>query len=206
MGLFSWLKNIFSNNGSEIRLGFYGAPNAGKTSLANKISMDWLGEEVGKASEVPHETREVQKKEKVRVEADGKELSMNLLDMPGISTHIDYKDFSEHKIKGKKAKERAKEATAGVIEAIKWLDDVDVVLAVMDSTDDPYNQVNITILGNLEARKIPIIIVANKTDLKKSDVKRIRDAFPQHTVIPVSAKTGKNLEELYKTIAEVKGN
>ena len=206
MGLFSWIKNIFSGNSSEIRLGFYGAPNAGKTSLANKISMDWLGEEVGSVSEVPHETREVQKKERVKVESNGKELTMNLLDMPGISTHIDYKDFAKHKIKGKKAKDRAKEATAGVIEAIKWLDDVDVVLAVMDSTEDPYNQVNITILGNLEARKIPIIIVANKTDLKKSDIKRIKDAFPQHQVVPVSAKTGKNLEDLYDAIADAKAN
>lgn len=206
MGIFDWIKKIFTNNSSEIRLGFYGAPNAGKTSLANKISKDWLGEEVGSVSEVPHETREVQKKEKVEVEANGKEISMNLLDMPGISTHVDYSDFEDYDMEDEDAKKRAKEATEGVIEAIKWLDDVDVVLAVMDSTKDPYNQVNITILGNLEARDIPIVIVANKTDLEDSDVKRIRDAFPQHTIVPVSAKTGDNLSKLYNSIADVKNN
>ena len=62
------------------------------------------------------------------------------------------------------ARRRAKEATEGVIESIKWLEDIDGVLLVMDSTQDPFTQVNVTILGNLEARNLPVLIAANKID------------------------------------------
>ena len=74
------------------------------------------------------------------------------------------------KLKKKAAQKRAKEATKGVVEAIKWLDDMDAVVVVVDSTQNPYSQVNITIVGNLVAKKIPVLVVANKIDLKKSDV------------------------------------
>lgn len=59
-----WFRNIFKRK-KVIRLGFYGPPNVGKTTLANKISMDWAGEPIGKVSEIPHETRTVQKKERI---------------------------------------------------------------------------------------------------------------------------------------------
>ncbi len=65
----------------------------------------------------------------------------------------------------KKARLIAKEATKGVIDAIKWLDDMDAVLIVLDSTLNPYSQVNITIIGNLAARNIPVLIVGNNVDL-----------------------------------------
>src|SRR5512137_1284633 len=109
--------------------------------------MDWTGEPVGTVSEVPHETREVQKKEKVTVKVGGKKIVMNLLDMPGISTKIDFEEFMQYGFSAEDAKQRAKEATKGVIEAIKWLENVDTALVVMDSTRDPYTQVNITIIG-----------------------------------------------------------
>ncbi|MFH1258018.1 MAG: Era-like GTP-binding protein [Candidatus Micrarchaeota archaeon] len=196
-----WLSNLF-NKRKVIRLGFYGAPNAGKTSLANRISMDWLGEPVGKVSEIPHETREVQKKEHVVVKSHGRELIMNLLDMPGIATKVDYRDFTAYGLKKDEAQQRAKEATKGIIEAIKWLENVDAALVVMDATEDPFTQVNITILGNLEARKIPVIIVANKTDSKKAKPDKMKEAFPQHHVVQVSALTGDNMNHLYEMIAK----
>ncbi len=185
-----------------IQLGFYGPVNAGKTTLANKISMDWLGKEVGKVSEIPHETRQVQKVENVVVKTNNGSLKMNIVDMPGIATQIDYKSFRRYGIKKEEAKERAKEATKGVIEAIKWLDHVDAVLVVMDSTADPYTQVNVTIIGNLEARGVPAIIVANKIDLPKAKPENIENAFPQHLVVPISASTGENLDKLYEAIHE----
>ena len=98
------------------------------------------------------------------------------------------------------AKKRAKEATQGVIEAIRWLDDMDCVVIVLDSTINPYSQVNITIIGNLAARKIPVLIVANKIDLHKADIKRIEAAFPQYEVVGISAKFGKNIEEFYESL------
>ncbi len=144
----------------------------------------------------------MEKKEKVRLESDGKEISMNLLDMPGISTKVDYKEFMEHGIEEDDAKVRSKEATKGVVEAIKWLDKVDAVLVVFDSTDDPYTQVNVTILGNLEAKDIPIILVANKIDLEDSEPESIEDSFPQYNFTQISAKEKENLDGLYKKIVQ----
>ena len=200
--LSSLIKSIFSKK-KNVRIGLYGPVNSGKTTLANKICMDWIGEEMGRVSVIPHETREIQTKEKVTLKSDGKSLTFNLVDTPGIATKIDFEDFVKYGLRRKQAKQRAKEATRGVIEAIKWLDRVDLVLVVLDSCLDPLNQVNITILGNLDARKVPFIIVANKVDLKTSKASRIRSAFPNYKTVGVSAKTGFNIEELYKTIVDV---
>jgi len=188
---------------THIKLGFYGPPNAGKTSLANRICQDWLGEKMGPVSKIPHETREIKVKEKVNIKHKRRELSFNLIDTPGIATKIDYEDFLKFKLTKKKAKERAKEATKGVIESIKWLDDMDAVLIVLDSTLNPYSQVNITIIGNLAARDVPVLIVANKTDLKKSKVKKIEEAFPQYDVVGISALKGTNVEEFYESLFRV---
>lgn len=190
---------VFKKKG-EIKLGFYGPPNAGKTSLANRITQDWIGEDLGSVSKVPHETRNVQFKEKVFIERDGKKIEFKLVDTPGIATKIDFEDFVKMGVKKKKAKSRAKEATQGIIESIKWLDDMDAVIVVLDSTTNPYSQVNITIIGNLVARKIPVLIVANKIDLKKSDVKKVEGAFPEYEVVGISAKDGKNVEEFYEAL------
>ncbi len=191
--------SLFSKK-KNIKLGLYGPPNAGKSTLANRICKDWLGEEMSSVSSVPHETREVQVKEKIEIKSKGKSLRFNLVDTPGIATKIDYEDFLKHKMSKKIAKDRAKEATKGVIDAIKWLDSMDCVLVVLDSTENPYSQVNITIIGNLAARNIPVMIVANKMDLKKSDLKRIESAFPQYPVIGVSAHKGNNIESFYESI------
>lgn len=200
-GFFNWFLGLFGFR-KKVSLGIYGAVNTGKTTLANKISLDWAGEPVGKVSVIPHETREVQKKEKVEINLGKKKVLINLLDMPGIATKVDYRSFLRYGLSRKAAKKRAKEATDGVIEAIKWLSNVDTVLAVMDSTKDPLTQVNITLLGNLEARKIPVIIVANKIDKKRAKPKRIRDAFPQYPVVAISALKGTKMNDLYHAIAK----
>jgi hypothetical protein len=195
-----FLKNLFRKK-KHIRLGLYGPPNGGKTTLANRICQDWLGEDMGTVSNIAHETREIQIKEQINIKNDeGKEISFNLVDTPGIATKIDYEDFIKAGMKEKDAKSRAKEATKGVIDAIKWLDEMDTVIIVLDSTIDPYSQVNITIIGNLAAREIPVLIVANKVDLKKSDLKKIESAFPQYEIIGISAKYGTNINEFYNAL------
>ena len=194
------LRGLFKKR-KKLKLGLYGPTNGGKTTLANRICKDWLGEEMGTVSAVPHETREIQVKEEVTIKNKaGRELKFNLVDTPGIATKIDYEDFLKKGMKENKAKERAKEATKGVIDAIKWLDDMDAVIVVLDSTVDPYSQVNITIMGNLQARKIPVLVVGNKIDLKKANLKKLQSAFPQYDVIGISAKYGKYIEELYDSM------
>lgn len=197
------IKRIFYNlfrTRKKIKLGFYGPPNSGKTTLANRICKDWIGEELGKVSKIPHETREVQFKEEVKVKYGNKEIDFTIVDTPGIATKIDYEDFLHYGLDVKEAKKRAREATRGVIEAIKWLDDMDAVVVVLDATKNPYTQVNITIVGNLVARKIPVLIVANKIDLRGAQVKRIEAAFPEYDVVGLSAKFGKNMEEFYESL------
>jgi len=187
----------------HLKLGLYGPPNSGKTTLANRVCKDWLGEKMGTVSNVPHETREVHVKEQLHIKHKKKEMTFNLIDTPGIATKIDYEDFMKHKMSAKAAKQRAKEATKGVIEAIRWLDDMDCVMVVLDATQNPYSQVNITIIGNLAARDIPVLVVGNKIDLKKANLKKIESAFPQYDVIGISAAKGKNMEELYESVIKL---
>lgn len=198
-------RNLFKKK-SHIKLGIYGPPNGGKTTLANRICKDWLGEDMGSVSNIAHETREIQIKEEVNIKSeDGKELTFNIVDTPGIATKIDYEDFMKSGLKEKEAKKRAKEATKGVIDAIKWLDEMDAVIVVLDGTKDPYSQVNITIIGNLQARNIPVLIVGNKIDLKKAKLKKVSAAFPQYKVIGISAKYGNNIDDFYKALFELAG-
>lgn len=205
--MFESVKSFFSSlfpslfqSQDDVRIGLYGPPNGGKTTLANRISKDWMDEDMGSVSEIAHETRQVKVKEEVTIEKDGKSLSFNLVDTPGIATKIDYEDFVEQGMEEDDARNRAKEATKGVIESIKWLDSVDVVIIVLDGAVDPYTQVNISTVGNLEARDIPALLVANKIDLDEADVERVRSAFPQYEVVPISAKDGDNIDTFYEKL------
>jgi hypothetical protein len=195
----SLFESIFGKKG-EIKMGFYGPPNAGKTSLANRICKDWTGQEIGKVSKIPHETRNVQFKEKVEIKNKGKSLMFKLIDTPGIATKIDYEDFMKFGLSKKESQKRAKEATHGVVEAIKWLEDMQAVIIVLDASQNPYSQVNLTIIGNLVAREIPVLIVGNKIDLRKASLKKIESAFPEYDIIGISAKTGQNMEEFYESL------
>mgnify|MGYP006273943497 CR=1 FL=1 len=199
---FSSILNIFSKK-KDVKIGLYGPPNGGKTTLANRIAKDWLNEEVGSVSDIAHETREVTVKEEVAIEKAGKSVTFNLVDTPGIATKIDYEDFVEKGMDEDDAKARAREATRGVIDSIKWLDNVNVVIVVLDSAVDPYTQVNITTVGNLQARDIPAILVANKIDLPDSNLEQIKKAFPEYDVVGISAKTGENVSELYEKIIDI---
>ncbi len=190
-------KDLFSRK-KELKIGLYGPPNAGKSTLANLICKDWLGQDMGSAvSHIPHETREILIKEQISMKKGRRKLDFSLVDTPGIATKIDYEDFMKKGMNKKEAKQRAKEATKGVIDAIKWLDNMNIVVVVLDSTIDPYSQVNITIVGNLQARNIPVLLVGNKIDLKRANIEKIKSAFPQYNVVGISAQYGKNMDEFY---------
>jgi small GTP-binding protein len=199
--IFQGLRSLFGKR--QLTIGIYGPPNAGKTTLANRISRDWTGKPMGKTSEIPHETRKAKERKEVVIGSGKKKISFDIVDTPGIATKIDFHNFvEEYGMEEEKARERAKEATEGVIEAIKWLDNVQGVLLVMDSAVDPFNQVNVTLIGNLEARKLPTIIVANKFDLKEASPATIKEAFPQHPTIPISALKGYGMDNLYKAMVK----
>jgi len=228
-GIFSRLLRALFFRKVTAKIGIYGPPNAGKTTLANRIIHTFVdeNEDMGVSTEIPHETRKAVRKGGILIDLKAKlaqnpylntisnttstpeqtsrekkaKLKLDIVDTPGLATKIDFHDFLAFGMDEKESKKRAKEATEGVIEAIKWLDDIDGVVLLMDATEDPYTQTNIVVIGNLEARKIPVIVAANKIDLADAAPQRIVDAFPQHTVIPVSALKGENMDDLYVEMA-----
>jgi GTP-binding protein Era len=199
------LGRLFADSDQK-RIGIYGPPNAGKTTLANRIARDWTGDAVGPESQIPHETRKTRRKENVEIERDGKTVDIDIVDTPGVTTKVDYEEFLEHDMDEEDAIRRSREATEGVAEAMHWLrEDVDGVLYVLDSTEDPFTQVNTMLVGIIESRDLPVLILANKTDLDASNVKRINDAFPQHETLSMSALEGDNMDGVYDKIAETFG-
>ena len=215
MGLLTDLRSSISRAASVLfaeeeskRIGIYGPPNAGKTTLANRIVRDWTehGDAVGPESHIPHETRRARRKEDIEIERNGRTVSIDVVDTPGVTTKVDYTEFLEHDLEEDDAVRRSREATEGVAEAMHWLrEDVDGVLYVLDSTEDPFTQVNTMLVGIIESRDLPVLILANKTDLEDSNVKRITDAFPQHETLSLSALEGENVDDVYDSIAETFG-
>jgi len=213
MGLFTSLKDsitratdrLFSETDPK-RIGIYGPPNAGKTTLANRIARDWTGDAIGPESHIPHETRRARRKENVEIERNGKSVTIDIVDTPGVTTKVDYQEFLEFDMEKDDAVRRSREATEGVAEAMHWLrEDVDGVIYVLDSSSDPFTQVNTMLIGIIESRDLPVLIFANKIDLDDSSVNRIADAFPQHETVPLSALEGENMDEVYDKIAEYFG-
>ena len=210
MGIFDiFRRKKFSNIIQKIfgkkhaKIGIYGPPNVGKTTLANRILRDWTGDIMGSVSEVPHETRRAKWKNNIKIDNGNSSLTMDIVDTPGIATKIDFKDFmNTYGLTKEESRMRAKEATEGVIESIRWLEDIDGVVLVMDATQDPFTQVNVTIIGNLEARELPILIAANKIDAEDASPATLKSAFPQHPVVPISALTGYNAENLYSNMVK----
>ena len=200
-----FLKAFFRKRTS--RIGIYGPPNAGKTTLANRIVRDWVGDAVGPVSEIPHETRRVRRKENRTITGqNGSSITFDIVDTPGVTTKIDYNEFMEYGLEKEEAIKRAREATEGVAEAMHWLrEDIDGVIYVLDATQDPFQQVNIMLVGIIESRNLPVLIVANKTDLPDASPARIKSAFPQHPVVPISSLEGTNMEELYEKMTEYFG-
>lgn len=196
------LHSLFKRR-KKLVLGIYGAPNAGKTTLANRISMDCKVEPKGTISEIPHETREVVKIENLKLNVDGRTLQLTILDTPGLATKISYKEFLKYGLSELEAVQRTKEAIKGIRKAIESMDEIDAAITVIDSTKMPYEQVSIIIVGTLEAKRKPVIIVANKIDLPEAKPELVKKFFPNHQVIPISALTGQNIEKLYKALANL---
>lgn len=214
MGLLTSIRSTwsswFDNSDEPKTIGIYGPANAGKSTLANQIITDWTPDDEDteelKTGAVPHETRRAHRQDNLVIERDEGTVTINIVDTPGVETTVSADEFVEHdEFDGDKddALERSRQATEGIAEAMHWLrDDVGGVIYVLDSSQDPFTQVNTMLIGIIESRDLPVVILANKTDLEQSSVQRIRNAFPQHPVIPVSALEGDNMDAAYDKFAE----
>ena len=115
--------NPFSRR-SHVKLGLYGPTNGGKSTLANRVCEDWLGEEMGSVSNVAHETREIKIKEQVNIKnKKGKELTFSLVDTPGIATKIDYEDFIRAGLKEKEAITLIKQKLSSTLTFVNFIGD-----------------------------------------------------------------------------------
>lgn len=212
MGFKDWLRAKFSfarlfRRKKGFRMGIYGSPNAGKTTLANAMCRDYTGEVMGTVSEVPHETRRVLTKQQVVMKTAQGSLIVDVMDTPGLASRVDPMDFEiMYNMDEATAAKRAAEATQGILEAIEALDTLDAMLLVLDASDDPYSQVNQVLLTHVQAKKLPMLVVANKIDLPDADANRLRKMFERHEVVGISAKTGQNLDVLYEKLVRTFGS
>lgn len=194
----------FASTSDPKTIGIYGPANAGKSTLTNQILSDWSDEDnFASMSDVPHETRRAKRSDEIVIERDDNQVTLNVVDTPGVETKVNYNDLMDHGLDKQDAMDRSREATEGIAEAMHWLkEDVDGVIYMLDSTKDPFTQVNTMLIGIIESQELPVVILANKTDLPEAQVKRIKNAFPQHPVVPVSALEGQNLDAAYDTFTE----
>lgn len=156
-----------------------GRPNVGKSTLMNAL----LGEKISIVSAHAQTTRN-----KITGVWNGDNAQVVFLDTPGM-----------HKPQSKLG-EAIRQSTMDA------LDEVDLILFLC-AVNAPLGAGDRYILSLLKDRKVPVILALSKTDLiSKEDVlKKIvqySKIYPFAEIIPLSAKTGENLDELMKCVVK----
>lgn len=155
-----------------------GRPNVGKSTLMNQI----LGEKVAITSKKPQTTRN--RIQGVYTDAD---TQIVFIDTPGIH-------HAEHKLG-----EFMNEA------ATRTISDVDYVLFLVEAGAPRSG--DLEVIKRFKKRDSHVILVINKVDtVGKDDLIKSISAFQGlyefDEIVPVSAKTGQNVEELMRVIKE----
>lgn len=168
--------------GKPFKSGFVallGAPNAGKSTLLNRM----LGEKLSITSPKPQTTRN-----RIMGVVHREASQMVILDLPGI--HKASGPLNRHMV------QTAMDAAA----------DVDLILFLIDAAR-PEPEGEEMVLAKLAERKGPVILVLNKVDLvDKPDLlpllTRWSEAYDFKALVPVSARTGEQVEELLALMEE----
>jgi GTP-binding protein len=171
------------------RIALIGRPNAGKSSLLNRI----VGHERVLVDERPGTTRDAIDFE---FEKDGRKLV--LVDTAGIRR------------KGKVAKEGSQLEGASVFQAIRAMERCDVAVLLCDGAAGVAEQ-DAKVLGLAVDRGRAVVIGVNKIDLldvaaKKGLEEKTRDKLsfaPWSPIVPLSAKTGRGVGTLLATVQRV---
>ncbi|MCD4742043.1 MAG: GTPase Era [Desulfobacteraceae bacterium] len=165
------------NNSKKFKCGFVGivgAPNAGKSTLLNKI----LGQKIAITTKKPQTTRN-----RILGIANNPDSQIIFLDTPGI-----------HKAKGL----LNRKIVAQAVQAVK---DVDLIIFMKDVSSRKNKEAEEIIIKQLFLENKDVILVLNKIDLIKKPailpiIEQSRGMFNFKTVIPVSAKKGLQINEL----------
>ena len=150
-----------------------GAPNAGKSTLLNRL----LGQKISITSKKPQTTRN-----RILGVVHRTGSQMVFLDTPGI-----------HRARNP--------LNARIVEAaLSTLSEVDLVLLVVDAQtpDEPSERL---LLDKLSQQRLPVLLALNKIDQVKrpallSQIERWSGLIPFAAVVPISAKTGEQVDRL----------
>ena len=172
------------------RIALIGRPNAGKSSLLNRI----LGEDRVLVDERPGTTRD---SIDALVERDGHRYVF--IDTAGLRK------------KAKVTKEGSEVESMSVLSSIRAIERAHVVVMLCDAEEGVAEQ-DAKILGLAEERGRAMVVALNKSDLldktafgKAEEMARAKLSFaPFVPVVRISAKTGRGLGELFKTIDTVR--
>lgn len=171
-----------TENNDKFHSGFValvGRPNVGKSTLMNAL----LGEKISIVSAHAQTTRN-----KITGVWNGDNSQVVFLDTPGMHKPQD------------KLGEAIRQST------IDALDEVDLIVFLC-ACDDPLGAGDRYILSLLKDRKVPVLLALSKIDLIEKDavLKKIvqySKIYPFAEIIPLSAKSGENLDELMKCIVK----
>jgi GTP-binding protein len=172
------------------RIALIGRPNAGKSSLLNRI----LGEDRVLVDARPGTTRDAID---ALVEREGKKYVF--IDTAGIRR------------KAKVAKEGSAVESLSVLSSIRSIERAHVVVILCDAAEGVAEQ-DAKILGLAEERGRAMVVALNKSDLldksgfaKAEELAREKLSFvPYVPVVRTSAKTGRGIGELFATIDRVR--
>ena len=165
---------------NNVKSGFVtliGRPNVGKSTLMNKM----IGQKIAITSNKPQTTRN-----RIQTVFTDERGQIVFVDTPGIH----------------KAKNKLGEYMVGT--AVKAIGDVDVVCWLVEPTTF-IGENEQHIIKRLKAVKSPIILVINKIDtIQKEEILPVIEKYRKEIdfveIVPVSAKSGKNVDELIDTI------
>ena len=154
-----------------------GRPNVGKSTLMNYL----IGQKIDITSRKPQTTRN-----RIQTVLTTEEGQIVFVDTPGIH----------------KAKNKLGEYMVHVAE--RTLNEVDVVLWLVEpSTFIGAGEQHI--VEQLKKTKTPVVLVINKSDTVKKEellpcIAKYNEVYPFADIVPVSARTGDNTDELLKVI------
>src|SRR3972149_101815 len=156
-----------------------GRPNTGKSTLLNSI----LGEKVVIVSEKPQTTRN-----RIRGIKNMENAQIIFLDTPGI-----------HKAKGHLNEFMVKEAMSA-------LEDMEIIIYLVEATGKIKDE--LFIIESLKKVRCPVLLGINKIDMVRKDsilplMDEYSSVYPFREIIPLSARKGEGMDELFRCIVEL---